>query len=55
MVLHPEGIKKTNLIFRKITSPFRYLPTYLIIGGQKCGTASLFYNLGAHPQIKNSI
>jgi hypothetical protein len=30
------------------------LPTYLIIGAGKCGTTSLHYYLGAHPQIQVS-
>lgn len=55
MVLYPEGYKKTYHIIREITAPLRYLPNYLIIGAQKCGTASLFYNLSVHPQVKNCL
>jgi len=30
------------------------LPDFIIIGGMKCGTSSLFYYLGLHPQIGTS-
>lgn len=41
--------------FRVITSSFRRLPDFIIIGAQKGGTSSLFSFLGQHPQIKLSI
>jgi hypothetical protein len=36
---------------RRITSPFRALPDFLIVGAQKSGTSSLFAYLSQHPQI----
>ena len=36
---------------RKITSRFRMLPSFLIIGGAKCGTTSLYAHLIEHPNI----
>lgn len=30
------------------------LPNFIVIGGMKCGTSSLFYYLGLHPQIGTS-
>lgn len=33
----------------------RVLPDFLIIGGQRCGTSSLYKYLGAHPQIVPSL
>jgi hypothetical protein len=36
---------------RRWTSRFRPLPDFLIIGGQRCGTTSLYYYLRAHPQV----
>lgn len=49
------NIKKIakNIVFkvRFITSRFRRLPDFIIIGVQKGGTSSLFYYLKQHPEI----
>jgi Sulfotransferase domain len=36
---------------RRSTSRLRPLPDFLIIGGQRCGTTSLYYDLRAPPQV----
>lgn len=36
---------------RRSTCRLRPLPDFLIIGGQRCGTTSLYYYLRAHPQV----
>ena len=41
-------------IYRLLTSPFRRLPDFLVIGGQKCGTTSLYNYLGRHPEVTRS-
>lgn len=41
--------------YRLLTSPFRRLPDFLIIGVQKAGTSSLYYYLAQHPQIGMSL
>ncbi|MEK8106137.1 hypothetical protein NKG94_14940 [Micromonospora sp. M12] len=28
------------------------LPDFLVIGGQRCGTTSLYHHLAAHPQVR---
>ncbi len=38
-------------LFRRITSGFRKLPEFLIIGAQKGGTSSLAYYLRQHPRL----
>ena len=43
------GLLKRN--FRYISSPFRMLPDFIIIGAVRCGTTSLYYNICEHPQI----
>ncbi len=40
-----------SLVGRLVTSPLRSLPDFLIIGGQKCGTTSLYGYLAEHPGI----
>lgn len=37
--------------YRTMTSQMRLLPDFLIIGGQRCGTTSLYYYLIDHPGI----
>lgn len=37
--------------FYAITGPFRVLPNFIIIGGVRCGTTSLYYDLCQHPSI----
>ena len=37
-----------------ITSTSRALPNFLIIGGVRCGTTSLYYNLCQHPSVEKA-
>ncbi len=39
---------------RRATSRFRPLPEFLILGGQRCGTTSLFRYLEHHPSIASA-
>ncbi len=43
------GLLKRN--FRYISSPFRMLPKFIIIGAVRSGTTSLYYNICEHPNI----
>ncbi len=38
-------------LYRGMTHQLRLLPDFLIIGGQRCGTSSLYYYLTEHPSI----
>ena len=38
-------------LYRGATSPLRVMPDFLIIGGQKCGTTSLYNHLVEHPGV----
>lgn len=38
-------------LYRGMTNQLRQLPDFLIIGGQRCGTSSLYYYLTEHPSI----
>ena len=40
--------------FFGISSPFRTLPSFIIIGVKRCGTTTLFENLAEHPCIEKS-
>lgn len=43
--------KAMNTRQRRMTGFLRVLPNFLIIGGQKCGTTSLYSYLGQHPSV----
>jgi len=51
----PAGVRarliRTRQIPRRLTSGDRVLPDAIIIGGQKCGTSSLFSYLTANPSV----
>lgn len=38
-------------IFHRLTTPWRVLPNFLVIGAMKGGTTSLFQYLAGHPQV----
>lgn len=40
--------------WRRATSRWRRLPDFVIIGGQRCGTTSLFHSLAEHPRLQPS-
>jgi len=40
---------------RRPTAALRRLPDFMIIGGMRCGTSSLYRYLGSHPEITPSI
>lgn len=61
-----EVKKRTSLRFRRqvafarvkarlLTAKFRPLPNVLVIGGQRCGTSSLYKYLGSHPEVGASL
>jgi hypothetical protein len=43
--------QKLNKGFRRLTSPFRVMPDFFIIGGMRCGTTALYSYLLQHPSI----
>lgn len=43
--------RKAYLRIGPATSGLRMLPSFLVIGGQRCGTTSIFKALSAHPQV----
>jgi hypothetical protein len=50
-----EEIKDTaKLLLRRMTGPARMLPDFVIIGGQRCGTTSLYNYLLEHPCVAGS-
>lgn len=46
---------RSRLATRHLTGHIRLLPDFIILGGQRCGTSSLYKYLGRHPQIAPSL
>jgi hypothetical protein len=44
-------LKGTSRTFTRSTAGLRSLPEFLIIGGQRCGTTSLYLYLARHPSV----
>jgi hypothetical protein len=47
--------KRASLLFTVPTYGFRSLPDFMIIGGQRCGTTSLYRYLAQHPAVAPAI
>lgn len=47
-----RSVQKSGWIVRRLTSRYRMLPDFIIVGAMKSGTTSLFNYLGQHPHIK---
>ncbi len=48
-------LARLRVQLRRPSAPMRRLPDFLIIGGMRCGTSSLFRYLGSHPGVAPSI
>lgn len=48
------SLNVSSHMYRMATNQARLLPDFLIIGGQRCGTSSLYYYLTEHPGIISS-
>lgn len=51
----PKALTEALLVARSRIDPSRPFPDLLIIGGQRCGTSSLYKYLGAHPLVIPSL
>ena len=55
----PEPVKSAVLAasrtYGRITASSRMLPSFLICGGQRCGTTSLYRALSAHPAVRKAV
>lgn len=50
-----RAIHKGKSLHRRLTSGLRLLPNFIIIGGQRCGTTSLYRYLSGHPLVEPSL
>ncbi|HEY1485740.1 MAG TPA: sulfotransferase [Micromonosporaceae bacterium] len=55
----PEPVKSVVLsasrTYGRVTASGRLLPSFLISGGQRCGTTSMYRALAAHPAIRKAV
>lgn len=49
------GVRSAGIGWGSLTASRRPLPDFLVIGGQRCGTTSLFRALMTHPQIRRPV
>lgn len=51
----PQGVKRAGrraaIAFGRRTAALRLAPSFVLVGGQRCGTTSLFRALQAHPAV----
>ena len=50
--MNSKLVNRSAKFGRILTSPLRMMPSFLVIGAQKCGTTSLFNYLLQHPSIR---
>lgn len=46
--------RRAAVAFGTATAGLRAVPSFLVVGGQRCGTTSLFRALGAHPDVRSA-
>ena len=55
----PSGVKRMvhlgSRSYGRLTSPARMTPSFLICGGQRCGTTSLYRALAQHPVVLKAV
>jgi hypothetical protein len=55
----PPSVKRLahagSVTYGRLTAPARMLPDFLICGGQRCGTTSLYRALAAHPAVVKAV
>jgi len=49
--LSRRAARRVNDVYGRMTNESRALPTFLIVGGQRCGTTTLFKALVQHPAV----
>lgn len=45
------AVRSTYRVLGSATSGVRMTPEFIVVGGQRCGTTSLFKNIAEHPQV----
>ena len=50
-----RAVQSVTVTAGRLTSPWRMTPDFLIIGGQRCGTTSMYRTLSQHPAVLKAV
>jgi hypothetical protein len=50
-----RAVQTATVTAGRITSPWRMTPDFLVIGGQRCGTTSMYRTLSQHPAVLKAV
>ena len=50
-----RAVQAVTVTAGRITSPWRMTPAFLVIGGQRCGTTSMYRTLSQHPAVLKAV
>lgn len=50
-----RAVQTVTVTAGRLTAPWRMTPSFLIIGGQRCGTTSMYRTLSQHPSVLKAI
>jgi hypothetical protein len=49
-----QAVRRAYLVLGEATAEARLMPSFIMIGAQRCGTTSLFRTLAEHPQVRRA-
>ncbi|MCW2678375.1 MAG: sulfotransferase [Modestobacter sp.] len=50
-----KAVQTVTVTAGRLTAPWRMTPSFLIIGGQRCGTTSMYRTLSQHPSVLKAV
>jgi hypothetical protein len=50
-----KAVQAVTVTAARVTSPWRMTPGFLIIGGQRCGTTSMYRTMAQHPAVLKAV
>lgn len=50
-----RAVQAVTVSAARMTSPWRMLPGFLVVGGQRCGTTSMYRTLAQHPAVLKAV
>ena len=50
-----KALQAVTVSAARLTSPWRMTPSFLIVGGQRCGTTSMYRTLSQHPAVLKAV
>ncbi len=50
-----RAVQAVTVTAGRLTSPWRMTPAFLVIGGQRCGTTSMYRTLSQHPAVLKAV